>query len=61
MLRRWGMPVSISLQSDNLDQLQLAKSKLKDELRRYKELKDVIDAIPITSIIAITTTKTCNK
>lgn len=43
---RWGMPVSVSLQSDNLDQLQLAKDKLKNELRRYKELKDVIDNNP---------------
>jgi len=43
---RWGMPVSISLQSEYLDQLQAAKEKLKAELRRFSELKDVIDNNP---------------
>jgi multidrug efflux pump subunit AcrB len=43
---RWGMPVSISLQSDNLEQLQNAKDKLKDELGRFDQLKDVVDNNP---------------
>ena len=43
---RWGMPVSISLQSDNLEQLQNAKEKLKTELGRFEQLKDVIDNNP---------------
>ena len=43
---RWGMPVSISLQSEYLDELQAAKEKLKAELRRFSELKDVIDNNP---------------
>jgi len=43
---RWGMPISISLQSEHLDQLQLAKEKLKEELRRFSDLKDIIDNNP---------------
>ena len=43
---RWGMPVSVSLRSDNLEELQLAKEKLKMELRRFEELKDIVDNNP---------------
>ncbi len=42
----WGMPVSISLKSNNLDQLRQAKEKLKAELRKIDRLKDVNDNDP---------------
>ena len=42
----WGMPVSIALKSDNLEQLRGAKEYLEGELRRMPELKDVIDDDP---------------
>lgn len=43
---RWGMPVSIALQSDNLEQLRQAKEQLKAELRQIDKLKDVVDDDP---------------
>ncbi len=42
----FGMPVSIALQSDNLEQLHEAKNELKAELRKVDKLKDVNDNDP---------------
>lgn len=42
----WGMPVSIALKSDNLEQLRGAKKSLERELKKMPELKDVIDDDP---------------
>jgi len=42
----WGMPVSISLRSDNLEQLRSAKDMLETELKKMSELKDVSDNDP---------------
>jgi len=42
----WGMPVSIALKSDNLQQLRAAKEKLEAALKGMKELKDVSDNDP---------------
>lgn len=39
----WGMPVSVALKSDNLEQLRNAKEMLKAELREMPKLKDVSD------------------
>ena len=43
---RFGMPVSIALQSYDLEQLSNAKEELKDELRKISDLKDVVDDNP---------------
>jgi len=43
---RWGMPVSIALKSDNIEQLRLAKDELRSELSQVKKLKDVITNDP---------------
>ncbi len=42
----WGMPVSIALRSDNLQQLRGAKGLLEKELQKMPELKDVSDNDP---------------
>ncbi|MCG8343586.1 MAG: efflux RND transporter permease subunit [Chlorobiales bacterium] len=42
----WGMPVSIALRSDNLEQLRGAKESLERELKKMPELKDIIDDDP---------------
>ena len=42
----WGMPVSIALKSDNLEQLRGAKAALEEELKKMPELKDVSDNDP---------------
>ena len=42
----WGMPVSIALKSDNLEQLRGAKKLLEQELKKMPELKDVVDDDP---------------
>ena len=42
----WGMPVSIALKSDNLEQLRGAKESLERELKKMPELKDIIDDDP---------------
>ncbi len=42
----WGMPVSIALKSDNLDQLRGATQYLEEELKKMPELKDVSDNDP---------------
>ncbi|NEX13927.1 MAG: RND transporter [Prosthecochloris sp.] len=42
----WGMPVSVALKSDNLEQLRGAKEYLEEELKKMPELKDVIDDDP---------------
>ena len=42
----WGMPVSIALRSDNLEQLRDAKVFLEKELQKMTELKDVSDNDP---------------
>ena len=42
----WGMPVSIALKSDNLEQLRGAKEFLERELRKMPELKDISDDDP---------------
>ena len=42
----FGAPVSIALQSNNLDQLRNAKEDLKKELRKIPKLKDVVDNDP---------------
>lgn len=42
----WGMPVSLSLRSDNLEQLRSAKDMLETELKKMSELKDVSDNDP---------------
>jgi multidrug efflux pump subunit AcrB len=44
--RFFGMPVSISLQSNDLDQLRNAKEELKSELVKINQLKDVSDNDP---------------
>ncbi|GAB4334461.1 MAG: efflux RND transporter permease subunit [Calditrichia bacterium] len=43
---RWGMPVSIALKSDNIDQLRQASAELKSALKEVNQLKDVIDDNP---------------
>jgi multidrug efflux pump subunit AcrB len=43
---RFGMPVSIALQSYDLEQLTNAKEELKNELRIIPDLKDVVDDNP---------------
>ena len=43
---RFGMPISIALQSYDMEQLSSAKDELKDELRKVSELKDVVDDNP---------------
>lgn len=43
---RFGMPVSIALQSYDLQQLSNAKEELKHELRKVSDLKDVVDDNP---------------
>lgn len=40
---RWGMPVSISIMSKNLDEIELAKQYLIDELHNIPALKDIVD------------------
>jgi multidrug efflux pump subunit AcrB len=40
---RWGMPVNISLLGDDLVQLESAKDLLKEKLKEYSTLKDVMD------------------
>ncbi len=42
----WGMPVSVALKSDNLEQLRGAKESLERELKKMPELKDIIDDDP---------------
>ncbi|MGB5893634.1 MAG: efflux RND transporter permease subunit, partial [Ignavibacteriaceae bacterium] len=42
----FGMPVSIALQSNDLNQLRNAKEKLKSELEKINQLKDVADNDP---------------
>ena len=42
----FGMPVSIALQSNDLNQLRNAKEKLKSELSKINQLKDVADNDP---------------
>ncbi|MCF8382720.1 MAG: efflux RND transporter permease subunit [Chlorobium sp.] len=42
----WGMPVSIALKSDNLQQLRAAREKLEIALKSKEELKDVSDNDP---------------
>ena len=42
----WGMPVSIALRSDNLEQLRGATQYLEEELKKMPELKDVSDNDP---------------
>lgn len=42
----WGMPVSIALKSDNLQQLRAARQKLETALKSMEELKDVSDNDP---------------
>ncbi len=42
----WGMPVSIALQSNDLNQLRSAKEELKSELKKINQLKDVADNDP---------------
>lgn len=42
----WGMPVSIALRSDNLEQLRGAKDMLETELKKMSALKDVSDNDP---------------
>ncbi len=39
----WGMPISIALKSDNLEQLKGAKELLEGELKKMPELKDISD------------------
>ncbi len=43
----WGMPVSVTLRSDQIDQLRNAKEALKAELRKVQKLKDVVDNDPL--------------
>ncbi len=43
---RFGMPISIALQSYDMEQLSSAKDELKDELRKVSDLKDVVDDNP---------------
>ncbi len=43
---RWGMPVSVSLQSQDLEQLREAKEELKQIFGQNPKLKDVIDNDP---------------
>ncbi len=40
---RWGMPVSISIMSKNLEEIELAKDFLIEELQNIPSLKDIID------------------
>ena len=42
----WGMPISIALKSNDLNQLRDAKEELKEELRKIADLKDVVDNDP---------------
>jgi multidrug efflux pump subunit AcrB len=44
--RRWGMPVTVALKSNSLEQLQGATDMLKVELRKMDQLKDVNDDDP---------------
>lgn len=44
--RRWGMPVTVALKSNNFDQLRGATEMLKEELDRMDQLKDVNDDDP---------------
>jgi multidrug efflux pump subunit AcrB len=39
----FGKPVSVSLLSNNYDDLRTVKNKLKQEMKRYAELRDVVD------------------
>ncbi len=41
-----GSPVSVSLLSNNIQELKAAKTELKEELKKNQELKDVIDNDP---------------
>ena len=42
----WGMPISIALKSNNIEQLRNAKETLQNELKKVKKLKDVINNDP---------------
>ena len=42
----WGMPISIALKSNNIEQLRLAKEALQDELNKVSKLKDVVNNDP---------------
>ncbi|MBD3178230.1 MAG: AcrB/AcrD/AcrF family protein, partial [Candidatus Latescibacteria bacterium] len=44
--RRWGMPVTVALKSNNFDQLRGATDMLKSELEKMNQLKDVMDDDP---------------
>jgi multidrug efflux pump subunit AcrB len=44
--RLFGMPVSIAIKSNNLEQLRDAKNELKEELNKIDQLKDVVDNDP---------------
>jgi multidrug efflux pump subunit AcrB len=44
--RRWGMPVTVALKSNNFEQLRGATDMLKSELDKMDQLKDVNDDDP---------------
>ena len=44
--RRWGMPVTVALKSNNFQQLRGATDMLKSELEKMSQLKDVMDDDP---------------
>jgi len=43
---RWGMPISVALKSDNIEQLRQAKDELRAELNQVSKIKDVITNDP---------------
>ncbi|MFO7868352.1 MAG: efflux RND transporter permease subunit [Bacteroidales bacterium] len=44
---RWGAPISISVQSRDIDKMKAAKERVIDELVSYSELKDVKENNPL--------------
>ncbi len=44
--RHWGKPVSVAIIGDDLDEVRAAKTDLKNELRKIRALKDVVDNDP---------------
>ncbi len=44
--RRWGMPVTVALKSNNFEQLRGATDMLKTELEKMSQLKDIMDDDP---------------
>jgi len=44
--RRWGMPVTVALKSNNFEQLRGATEMLREELNKMQQLKDVTDDDP---------------